>query len=526
MTRTSRRQFITRTTALTAGVLLPGFLAACTSETAKPATNTPSPTGTPATSSGSAGRRGPSRGELRAAVFGKIAVLDTDEGGSGLSSGYSETLMRFRADTSPEPWLATRVERADGLTWNVTLRDDVTFWDGSKLDAEAAKASLERTLSKVPSADSLIPKASVFTANGNLLTIKTPVPVPLMLKSLATSELQIKKVSGKELLYTGPFRPSEMTSELMVSQAYEGYRGGPPSLKTLRRRTIPDGEARMIALQAGELDVAETLLPSHISRLKSANLNVIAVPTARQHQLILNPKRAPFDDVNVRRAVALGIDREALATVLGEGATPSYSLGPEAMKIAGVTPMQRYDATEAAKVLDAGGWKPGAGGIREKDGKRLQFVITTYPGRAELEQFAVVITDQLKKLGFAVTVTKVPDSGPVLNNNTFDAMAYSLGQLAFTDISRMLSYLYTPSVTNNNRYSNPQVNDLFKVYLENADNPKALDALKSIQEILVKDVPVVPLVVPQLVTGTTKAVRNLAIEPLAYYQYDANVALA
>lgn len=525
MSRTSRRQFLGRAALASGGLVLPGLLAACGRAAEVAVTATPIGTVIPAASA--AGRRGPSVGELRVAVPFKIQGLDPDASTSagGLSAGYAEALMRFRADTTTEPWLATRVERADALTWVATLRDDVTFWDGTRLDAEAVKASFERTLAKVPSADSLIPKASVFEANGQTLTIRTPSPVPLMLKSLATTEMQIKKVAGNDILFTGPLRPREISDELMLSESYEGYRGGPPRLKTLRRRTVPDAEARMIALQAGDVDVAETLLPAHIDRIKAAGLNLIAVPTARQHMMILNPRRAPFDDVAVRQAVALGIDRNALAGVLGQGATPSYSLGPESMKIPGVVPTQKYDAGEAVKLLDAAGWKPGSDAVRSKDGKSLQFVLTTYPGRSELEQFAVIITDQLRKLGFTVTVDKVPDSNPVLNGSTFTAMMYSLGQAAFTDISRMLGYLYTPSVTNKDRYDNPQVNALFKQYLENADNPAALEALKGIQDILALDVPVVPLVVPHTIFGTAKTVKNLTIEPLAYYLYGPDVAI-
>ncbi len=525
MSITTRRQFLGRAALASGGLVLPGLLAACGS--AADVATTATPSGAATSAANAAGRRGPSIGELRAAVPFKIQSLDPDASTSagGLSAGYAEALMRFRADTTPEPWLATRVERADALTWVATLRDDVTFWDGSRLDAEAVRASFERTLAKVPSADSLLPKASVFEANGQTLTIRTPSPVPLMLKSLATSELQVKKVVGNDILFTGSLRPREVSDELMVSEAYEGYRGGPSRLKTLRRRTVPDAEARMIALQAGDLDLAETLLPAHIDRIKAAGLTLIAVPTARQHMMILNPRRAPFDDVAVRRAVALGINRDALAGVLGQGASASYSLGPEPMRIPGVVPTQQYDAGEAARMLDAAGWKPGADGLRSKDGRALQFVLTTYPGRSELEQFAVIITDQLRRLGFTVTVDKVPDSTPVLNGSTFTAMMYSLGQAAFTDISRMLGYLYTPSVTNRDRYDNPQVNALFKQYLENADNPTALEALKGIQDILAQDVPVVPLVVPHTIFGTARTVQNLTIEPLAYYLYGPDVAI-
>lgn len=527
--RTSRRRFLRSAAILGCASLVPGFLAGCAAGGESSPTSTAS-VATPAGSAASQARRGPSKGELRTATSGLPTTLDSDDGTSHfslLSHGIGETLMRFRADTTAEPWIASKLERVDPLTWRVTLRDDVTFWDGSKCDAEAVRASFERTLSKVAGTDSLIPQGSVLTSGGMTLTIKTPTPSALMPKSLATVELQVKKVIGSDILYTGPFRPTSHTAkELLVAEAYQGYRGGPANIKTLNVRYIPDTEARILALQAGDLDVAESLFPAHLDRLKSGGYTTISGPQARQHMMILNVRRPPFDEVAVRQAVSLAIDRNTLATVLGGPTTPSYSLGPEAMKIPGLFPTQKYDFAEAGRVLDAAGWKAGASGSREKAGKRLEFQITTYPGRAELEQFAVVIVDQMKKLGVGVTIDKVSDITSVINNSTFTASMYSLGQGAFTDISRMLVYLYTPSGTNKDRYNNPQVNDLLATYLANADNAQAIEALKGIQNILAQEVPVVHLVTPSMLHGVAKNVRDLAFAPLEYYRYGTEVSLA
>ena len=524
---TSRRVFLRRSAFVGTAILTPGFLAACMSGQPEKGAKA---TSTPVATTAAAGRRGPSKGELRAVTPFLPASLDGDDGSSHfnlLLFGVAETLMRFRADTTPEPWVASKLERVDPLTWKVTLRDDVTFWDGSKCDAEAVKASFERTFGKIASTDSLIPKGSTLTADGLTLTIKTPQPAPLIPKALATSELQIKKVSGADVRYTGPYRPTSFTAkDSIVVEAYDGYRGGPANIKTIRARLVPDAEARALALQAGDADVAETLVPTQVDRLTAAGQTVITTAQARQHMMVLNVTNAPFDDVSVRQAVALAVDREALAKLQGGGATAAYSLAPELLKVPGIVATQRTDVAEATKLLDAAGWKPGADGVREKAGKKLTFALTTYPGRAELEQFAVVIVDQMKKLGATVTIEKTTDIGSVINNSTFQATMYSLGQAAFTDIGRLLAVLYTPSTSNKNRYNNPKVNELFEQYLANADNPKAQEALKGIQDILAKEVPVVHLVTPPLIFGTSNKVKNLVLEPLNYYQYGPDVALA
>ncbi|MDA0302617.1 MAG: ABC transporter substrate-binding protein [Chloroflexi bacterium] len=165
MSPIKRREFIRHAAAAGALVAVPGLVACGTPAPApNPAASTSTAAPAKATAA-AASKRGPSTGELRVSEPFLPAALDPDSGTASFnlqSLGVSETLMRYTSTLQVEPWIAKSLERVDDLTWTVTLRDDVTFWDGSKLDAEAVKASFVRTMEKQPGAADLLPKGTVL----------------------------------------------------------------------------------------------------------------------------------------------------------------------------------------------------------------------------------------------------------------------------------------------------------------------------------------------------------------------------
>ncbi len=148
----SRRKFMK--SAAAAGILaIPAVAAACGGgDDAEPAA-TPADGSSPVPTPTSV-RRGPSSGTMRFAEPFLAASLDADSGSSAAYNlqavGAAECLMRFNASLQLEPWIAARFDRVDDLTWKITLRDDVTFWDGSPCDAAAVRDSLLRTIEKQP----------------------------------------------------------------------------------------------------------------------------------------------------------------------------------------------------------------------------------------------------------------------------------------------------------------------------------------------------------------------------------------
>jgi len=525
-----RRSFLKLGAGAGLALIVPGVLIGCSSDEDAAEQPAMSVTGAAATATPvEVTLRGPSAGTLRIAEPFLPATLDVDAGGQFniLSLGMSETLFRLTPELATEPWLAESLEQVDDLTWKVTLRDDVTFWDGSPMDAAAVKASFERMFEKQPGTADLLPPASVLTAEGFVLTIQTPTVVGLMERNLAAAQLAVKKaVSDEEILYTGPFRPTAFTArETVTLEAYPGYRGGPAWSAQIEGRQVGDTAARTLAVQAGDIEIAQALLPADIATLEAAGLQVSAAPWARQHMLIVNVTRAPLSDVAVRRALSLVIDRQLLVNSFLEGVgEPAYGIAPASIGIA-VTDTQPFDAAAAARVLDEAGWTLGADGIRVKEGQRLAFKLGTYPGRAELEQFAVAILDMAKAIGMELTIEQFEDVEKALAANEFDVTTYSIGSAAFGDISRLLSILYVPSGRNTDRYANPEVTSRFLQYLGTADPAAHSRLLAEMEALIGEDIPVIPLVNPYQVVAFSAAVEGFSVHPMDSYKYHADIRL-
>jgi peptide/nickel transport system substrate-binding protein len=470
-------------------------------------------------------------GELRVAENALLASLDSDLAANGIAVsalGISETLMRVTPSMQVVPWVAERLDQLDALTWRVTIRPDVTFHDGSPVDAAAVKASLERSMATQPGTTSIVPAGTAFAADGLVLEIRTPTPVGALASSLAAPNFGVRKNNPDgTVFYTGPYVPSEFIERQSVTlTAYAAYRGGPARTARILVRSIQDVNTRVLALQAGDVDVAHALLPSDAAKLTAGGFQVHAFPFGRQNVLILNTTRAPLDDVVVRQAVALAIDREALVSGVMDGyATSAFALAPDTLGIQGLVNTQSFDADAARALLDSAGWLPGSDGVRVRNGARLAFTLGSYVQRAELEPLAVAIRDQLLDIGIETRLEVYPDINKTVAESAFDATMYSYVTAPFGDVNRALLQLYTPSGTNRDRYSNPAVNELFRRYNEAADQSQRRQLLGQIQVLLGQDVPVVYVVNPYQITATSARVRGFQAHPLENYKIDGALAV-
>ncbi len=520
----NRRDFIRFAAVGGAVFSLPALLAACGGDEDDAGANSGGEP-TPASDTKSRSTR-----ELRLATNVFPVSLDPDVGFASFSlmgSGVGEALMRISPEMKLEPWLATKVAQVDSLTWRVTLRNDATFWDGSKLDAAAVKASFERTMEKQAGAVSFaFPAGTRFTASGSDLDIITPTPIGSMQANLSTFYLIVKKVAADgSIVMTGPYMPKDFVDQQSLTlQAYDGHRDGPARTATVKVQRVTDVNSRVLALQAGDVDLAFALLPSQVSQLKAANLKVESFLFGRMNGIILNNTRAPLDDVKVRQAIALGIDRDALVKGVLEGqGKPAYGLITKDWGIEGAVEVQRYDLAAAKKSLDDAGWVAGSNGIRSKGGKNLAFTLTFYKSRPELEPFAVVIKDQLKQIGVDVAIEESVDINKTVAESTFDATLYSYTVTPSGDINRGLSQLFVPGGSNKDRYSNPKVNSLFDEYNAAAEPSKRTSLSEQIQRLIGEDAPVVYLAYPNQIVAMSQQVSGYTPHLLENYQIDGRL---
>lgn len=284
-------------------------------------------------------------------------------------------LTRITREGELLPWLAVSWEAKDSNTWSIRLRDDVTFSNGTPLTAEA----LAYTVNYLASEDSLkeslrreIPAFKSAVAVDDLtLEITTVEPDPLLMRSLtilpAIDHVQWQRLGregfAREPVGTGPFKIEswEPATAHMVA-APTSWR--PPKVDRLEVLAIPDKSARIQALQSNRIDLAIEFGPEDGVTMDAANLKVerwIAAENSALSFVLTRKPDMPLQDVRVREALNLAVNRELLVAALMENATvpanqpvprAAYGYNPD-------LPPIPYDLDRARALLKEAGYEDG-----------------------------------------------------------------------------------------------------------------------------------------------------------------------
>lgn len=343
------------------------------------------------------------------------AGLNPHEAYSGWSAvryGVGETLFKFNDAMEPEPWLATEYEFTDDTHCVITLRDDVSFTSGRKMDGQAVKECLDNLVSVHERAAADL-QISQITAEGNTVTIETSVPCPGLINYLcdpygAIIDMQAGVTEDDNVSGTGPYIATAVSDTEISLVKNENYWDGEPKLDSVVVRSITDGDTLTSALQSGEIDAAYGMPYASYELFEDEGAyNISSCDTSRTFFGQANFTSPIMNDEAVRQAIAIGIDREGFITTLlnGRGVVAS---GPFTSSMAfgdGAIEAVTYDPERAKQVLEEAGWVDEDGdGVREKDGQRLTLRWLTYPGRMELPLLAESAQATLGEIGFDVQV--------------------------------------------------------------------------------------------------------------------------
>lgn len=466
-----------------------------------------------------------STGELIIASGFLPSTLDpVQDAYSFIQFGLAETLTRVTADQQVENWLAEEIEQIDDTTWEVTLRDGVTFWDGSSMTAEDVKSAFERALDEQPAASRYLdPETEIEVIDGLVLRFSLPEPVGPFLNNLATFHLVIYKDGPEGVLMTGPYYPERHTPDAeMELLAYADHWQGPPPIGRILVKVMVDANARMLALQSGEVDLVTEAPPALVQDLP-AGLETIVVPSTRYHHIILNHDRFPFNDPAVRRAVNVGIDRGILNDIALDGLGLEMThLFPPGIGIP--TPDEvAFGIEEAEQILDDAGWEAGSDGVRVKDGERLEFRLFSYPRRPELTPIAISIQDQLGHLGFDVEVQQFEDIVSQLQTYDFEASMFSVNMLPIGDPHYALNI--TLDTYNYGKYENAGLDSLVE-QIQVATGSERDDLLLEALEMMNDDtVNLYLIAAPRITVFQSDVVENVTTHPNDLYLIDTLISV-
>lgn len=340
--------------------------------------------------------------------------------------GVGETLMKINDSMELEPWIAEKYEVVDNLTWKITLKDGVCFSNGKACDAEAVKKCLEDLVAVHERAAGDLKIASI-DADGLVVTIHTTEECPSLMNYLSEPygciiDVDEGVTDNGIVVGTGPYVAVDLvTDDHLNLVKNENYWDGDVNIDEITVRTISDGDTLALALQSGEINAAYGMAYASYPMFENDNYQFTSVQTSRSFYVQMNYASPVVKDDAVRKAIAMGIDKESFVNVLLNGygyvATGAF---PDTVEFGGSSlKTDTYDTEGAKAVLEEAGWVDSDGdGIREKDGQKLTIKWLTYPSRQELPLLAESAQSTLKDIGMDVQINSTADHNSIWKDSS------------------------------------------------------------------------------------------------------------
>ena len=358
---------------------------------------------------------------------------------SPASSGYMllnlqvcETLLGASDNGRPQPALAERWQvSADGLAWQFALRPQARFHNGDRVTAQAVVQSLQRA-QKAPALLSNAPITAITAEGGaeggGTVHIRLSRPHNALAAQLAHySTLVLAPESygadGKvqRIIGTGPYSISKLVPPQQVETvAFDGYdrpaATPAPAIRNVAYLAASRAETRALMVEGGQAHLAYGLDPASLRRLRRhAKVGITSVTLPRTVIVKLNAMLPSLQDVRVRQALSLGIDRPGIAhALMGDEALAATQLLPPTLVDwhNPALPPLRHDPEAAQRLLREAGWQRHRDGLRGPDGQPLTLVIRTFLDRPELPLMATALQEQWRLAGIAVKV-HIGNSGDI-----------------------------------------------------------------------------------------------------------------
>ncbi len=322
---------------------------------------------------------------------------------------WTDTLVNQGPDGEFYPGLASEWEASDeGKTWVFTLREGVTFHDGTPWNADAMVDNIARVIDPETKSKGF---ASIFE---NLVSYEATGPMEVTLTFTRAEATLIQRLAASvaawlsptafnnpanveiqdRLVGTGPWMlMKEIRGQVIEFKANPDYAWGPefyenqgtPAIENIVFSFIVEDETRLTALLTGETDFIVEVPATQKDALRAdPGFWILEGPRpGAAQQLHFNVSKSPTDELAVRQACIYAVDQEAITYALFRGTyVPAYGLMMQASPYypEEIESFYSYDPNKARQLLDEAGWIVGSDGIRERDGQKLILEAGGWPG--------------------------------------------------------------------------------------------------------------------------------------------------
>ncbi len=471
-----------------------------------------------------------------------------------------DNLVVLRPDQTLGPWLAQSWDISpDGTTYVFTLRKGVLFHDGTVFDAAALKANFDRLVSTSPlnntgpyaspggqsatprplySRSCVGPYERSEIIDPYTLRVILSEPFTPLLRNLSSTKLGIVSPTAvakygvgfaQNPVGTGPFRFAGLTAgteiRLERNPAYQwapatAEHAGPAHLERLIFRNVPEEATRVAVLQSGQAQVADLIPPQNLPSLQSdPNFALLKKELLESNYAItFNVAKAPWNDVDVRRAVRLSLDVDALVQVIYLGQfkrawsslTPTM-LGSAESELAG---SWKTDPAQAAAILDAKGWRRGGDGIRQKDAQRLEISFLDTQGNREKRLDVVQLARrQLAANGIGLHIDSEP-AGAYMEKILSGAYDMT-GGASFHADPDILRLFYVPEVRNSLsgiRVDDPELSGWLKQAAREPEGASRAELYRTAERRIIEQVFEIPIYILDYNLVAARAVQGIAID--------------
>jgi peptide/nickel transport system substrate-binding protein len=439
----------------------------------------------------------------------------------------------------------------DNLTVTFTLPENVKFHNGKVLTSADVKYTFDALFQAqgykagsfydtVP--DPADPEKKKTIRQAHIAALETPdartvvirVARPALVNQLLANLVTIPIIPEGTIeqqktspLGTGAFKfiRFDQLNNLVELEAFPDYWEGAPKIKKLNVRTITDANSLQAEFQSGRVDIAPN--PSNFSAdtynllKQNPSLQVVQSEGSNVRYIGFNVQSKPLADVNLRQAIAYAIDREKIINDLLNGqARVAHSILPESSWAYAPGTEYSFDQARARQLLQQSGYR----------GEVIKFKVAA--GNTAISQYAQVIQNSLKEVGINAEIETLE------NNTLLEQLAKGQFEMNTSQwvggnqdpifLRDLFASNFTPDKggRNRSRYVNPEFDRIIQEAVDTLDKAKARELYVRAQEIVSRDLPLLPLWYPSNLVVATKRIGNIKINPSGDWGFVKDLTVA
>lgn len=464
-------------------------------------------------------------------------------------------LIKYDADLQPVPWLAERWDTVhvapDSLELTFHLRDDVLWHDGEPTTARDVAFTFERAIdpsTAFPNAqnfDNWNPDVEVpddrtvrfrLRAHADFLDMMYQLPAmpEHILGEVPPQELLNHPFGTREPVGNGPFRFARRdVGQQWIFAANDDFPealGGRPYLDRWVYRLIPEQTTLMTELMTGSIDMYMQPRPDQVQRMEGERgIDIESAPYRQWTYVAWNTRRPMFAEAEVRRALTMAIDRQAIVDALlygygdvGRGtSTPgNWSYDPDDPET-----LLPYDPRQAREMLEAAGWEDrnGDGILQNEEGEPFRFTLITNAGNELRSEITQIIQAQLRRVGVDAQLRTVEWNTMIrqlqgsLNSDGEREREYDAAVVAWVSFFRQddKGLLHSDNMNGPYQYvgwSTPRTDELIDTLVVEMDRDEARPLWQEYQRLFVQESPYTVLHYPDRLMAKRTRLRNVEFD--------------